>query len=293
MAGPSITVPNALDLRAIQTAVGNIRQRIEVLDQTSATAATTQEGQAAALRTINAALSALSRQARSLQAQVDALAGRGFQLVAAGAIPGYRAVASAGDGFAKVFNPRDPLLSFAPIGISTQEAASGGAVRVHTYGVLFIPTATFDAGQAVYVSEDGVLTQSPVYESVTVFMGVAVDATSMWVQPGISTLVYEGFNPGFEDFMPASLALVKHLVPVPPGGTDMFYRSDGTFSNEIDGPFIAGGPLQIGQYTLATLPVAATYNGFLIDVTDATGGPKTCRSDGANWNILNTATPVF
>lgn len=52
------------------------------------------------------------------------------------------------------------------------------------------------------------------------------------------------------------------------------------------------GPVRIGKYTLATLPSAATFNGFLIDVTDATGGPKTCRSNGTLWQILNTTTTV-
>lgn len=286
--GSSITIPNALDLRAIQSAVGNIRQRIETLDASASTAASERSSQAETLRTINAALSALSRTLRSIQAQIDGLSGQGFQAVAVGAVAGYRALASAGEGFVKVFNPRDPLLSLAPIGISTQQANSGGSVRVHTYGALYVPTASFDAGQAVYVSEDGVLTQSPVYESVTAFMGVAIDATSMWVQPGVSTLVNDGFNPGFEEFMPASLALVRQLLPPdPPGNTTTFYRGDGTFSDALTGPF------QIGQFTLATLPTAATYDGYLIDVTDATGGPKTCRSDGATWNILNTVTPVF
>lgn len=52
------------------------------------------------------------------------------------------------------------------------------------------------------------------------------------------------------------------------------------------------GPVKIGQYTLSTLPSASAFSACLIDVTDATGGPKTCRSDGTNWKILNTTTTV-
>lgn len=52
------------------------------------------------------------------------------------------------------------------------------------------------------------------------------------------------------------------------------------------------GPVKVGQYTLATLPSAAIYNGYDIDVTDATGGPKRCRSNGSVWQILNTTTTV-
>ena len=52
------------------------------------------------------------------------------------------------------------------------------------------------------------------------------------------------------------------------------------------------GPMRWGQYTLSTLPSAAAYSGCNIDVVNATGGPKTCRSNGTNWHILNTTTPV-
>jgi hypothetical protein len=55
------------------------------------------------------------------------------------------------------------------------------------------------------------------------------------------------------------------------------------------------GPFKVGQYTLATLPSASAYEGYEIDVTNSTAspaGPKRCRSNGTNWLILNTNTPV-
>lgn len=52
------------------------------------------------------------------------------------------------------------------------------------------------------------------------------------------------------------------------------------------------GPIRPGQYTLSTLPSASAFNGYEIDVTDATGGPKRCRSNGSVWQILNTTTTV-
>jgi hypothetical protein len=52
------------------------------------------------------------------------------------------------------------------------------------------------------------------------------------------------------------------------------------------------GPFKVGQYTLATLPSASAYEGYEIDVTDAAGGSKRCRSNRTNWLILNTTTPV-
>lgn len=61
---------------------------------------------------------------------------------------------------------------------------------------------------------------------------------------------------------------------------------------QASGSISATGPLKLGQYTLTTLPSAATYNGYLIDVSNATGGPKTCRSNGSVWQILNTTNTV-
>jgi hypothetical protein len=55
---------------------------------------------------------------------------------------------------------------------------------------------------------------------------------------------------------------------------------------------VHGAPTLLGQFTLATLPSASAYSGHLIDVTNATGGVKTCRSNGTNWLILNTTTIV-
>lgn len=65
-----------------------------------------------------------------------------------------------------------------------------------------------------------------------------------------------------------------------------------------DGSLIAAaglsavGPVRPGQYTLTTLPSASAYNGYEIDVTNATGGSKRCRSNGSVWQILNTTTTV-
>lgn len=58
------------------------------------------------------------------------------------------------------------------------------------------------------------------------------------------------------------------------------------------GSLSATGPVRPGQYTLSTLPSASAFSGYEIDVTDASGGPKRCRSNGTNWIILNTNTTV-
>lgn len=52
------------------------------------------------------------------------------------------------------------------------------------------------------------------------------------------------------------------------------------------------GPIRPGSYLLTTLPSAAVWDGHLIDVVNATGGPKLCRSNGTVWQIVNTGTTV-
>lgn len=57
----------------------------------------------------------------------------------------------------------------------------------------------------------------------------------------------------------------------------------------------SAGAFRPGQFTLTTLPSPSAFNGYEIDVTNATvapAGPKRCRSNGTSWLILNTNTPV-
>lgn len=54
----------------------------------------------------------------------------------------------------------------------------------------------------------------------------------------------------------------------------------------------SAGAFRPGQFTLTTLPSASAFNGYEIDVTNASGGPKRCRSNGTVWQILNTQTTV-
>lgn len=60
----------------------------------------------------------------------------------------------------------------------------------------------------------------------------------------------------------------------------------------VGGGLAASGPVRVGQYTLTTLPSASAFNGYEIDVTNAAGGSKRCRSNGSVWQILNTTTTV-
>lgn len=61
---------------------------------------------------------------------------------------------------------------------------------------------------------------------------------------------------------------------------------------ELQAAITSNKPLQLPTYKLATLPPASANSGKFIDVSDATGGAKLCRSDGTNWKIVNTVTTV-
>ncbi len=63
-------------------------------------------------------------------------------------------------------------------------------------------------------------------------------------------------------------------------------------SPSFTGSLQSAGPVRPGQYTMSSLPSASAFSGYEIDVTDAAGGAKRCRSDGTNWKILNTTTTV-
>lgn len=80
-------------------------------------------------------------------------------------------------------------------------------------------------------------------------------------------------------------------VDVTRGGVDSTLTSL-TALTSITSALTLALPNRVAQYTLATLPSAATYNAHEIDVTNATGGPKRCRSNGTVWQILNTTTTV-
>lgn len=52
------------------------------------------------------------------------------------------------------------------------------------------------------------------------------------------------------------------------------------------------GTFAAPPYTLTTLPSAAIHVNRLIVVTNATGGPALCLSNGTNWRRVSDDTPV-
>jgi hypothetical protein len=72
---------------------------------------------------------------------------------------------------------------------------------------------------------------------------------------------------------------------------------DAAGSTVFNGPMtvaahLSAGPFKPGQYTLSTLPSASTYNGYTITVSNASGGPALCLSNGTNWINVRTNAPV-
>jgi hypothetical protein len=101
-------------------------------------------------------------------------------------------------------------------------------------------------------------------------------------------------GPAFTDFFNGQAARAARAIIS--GGTGV--ADSGTYQlNAADVVFNApstrtAGAFRPGQFTLTTLPSAAAFNGYEIDVTNATGGSKRCRSNGTVWQILNTTTTV-
>ncbi len=53
------------------------------------------------------------------------------------------------------------------------------------------------------------------------------------------------------------------------------------------------GPIRVGSYTKATVPSAATVGaGAMIYVSDTTGGPSICVSNGSAWYMFVLSTPM-
>ena len=82
-----------------------------------------------------------------------------------------------------------------------------------------------------------------------------------------------------------------NVLPPPPG-SDTSQITWLRWFAELQRQLVGNVPLGMPSYLLAGLPPANLNLGKYIDVSNATGGPKLCRSNGTNWIIANTATVV-
>lgn len=112
-----------------------------------------------------------------------------------------------------------------------------------------------------------------------------------------------GYDGGFPHFYSTSGTVIDIAVPgffhglVDPGLHTAPLKTINAVSGGQPAPMplaggAFGGPAAPASYTLTTLPSAATYSGYLIRVSNATGGPALCMSDGTNWINIRTGSAV-
>lgn len=113
------------------------------------------------------------------------------------------------------------------------------------------------------------------------------------LQLGITGSAYSYAGvPSSSAWLYTSATTSLYLGPDGGGSSNLVSNGAVRLTADANGSVRASGPLRTGQYTLSTLPSASVFSGHLIDVTNATGGPKLCRSNGSVWQILNTTTTV-
>jgi hypothetical protein len=212
----SIPVVKTVDVRDINNALNAVRECIRVLSD-----ALNAVGSQANQTTFNASqgnanIAALQAQIAALQAQVDALTAsiNGSTTVyrADAVISVFDTVYPTSDGGVSPVDTEDPTAVFSMLGVAITSAAIGVPVTVRWSGVVTITGSAFDAGRAVYAQVGGGVTQYPSYASVAIPIGVAISATSFWVSPQYPALRTDVFDPGYQDFIPATLGLVHQLI---------------------------------------------------------------------------------
>lgn len=207
------TLRGDLSLRQVQILADQVRERLIAIEQALGTT-TAQAGQNTLQQTqANLAISQLRQQLAQLQAQIDALTGDVFEDFATDeAITANSAVYPSSSEGVSLADPTNPLAVFAVLGLATNSAGAGGRVRVRKRGPMQIDDAGFDVGRAVYVGTGGTLTQAPSYASVAIPVGVAIAADYVYVLPDFPALYVEGFDPGFDEFMPITYGLAQQIA---------------------------------------------------------------------------------
>lgn len=216
LGSPSISTPNALNLRALQTAIGNIRQRLEAAETTITTAGSvSNQATASAVGIIN-----------QLQAQLNALAVRVLALenatetdfgvyIAGETIAANQGVVPLGDNSVGAADPSDPTRMFGLIGIATNAANAGAQVTVQRRGQFTVLGASFVPNRAVYVTFHG-LTQHPDYEATALFIGMATTGNAFFVSPEgpalLTPLYSSAIESLYEDYLPVTYRALQFLA---------------------------------------------------------------------------------
>jgi len=221
---PAISEGAAKDARATIGVLGNIRQRIEALERSL----TNVNGVAvASSNASNTQINAIRQQIAQILQELAALEANAntdlVTLTAGEALSAQQAVVMSAQTTCVAFDPNDPERSTAIVGLTTTSANTGGSVVVRRRGFMLI-SDVFDAGRPVYATATG-LSQLPSYDSVAGLVGRML-TTGLWIDPGVSALYLEDFDPGFEDFYPVTLGLVRRLLG-DVSGDFVLYDSEG------------------------------------------------------------------
>ena len=214
---PAITNPRPNDWRGLQNAISAIIQRFQndeaLLAAANSTATATANSTTGNLNSILSALQILQIEVNALQnAQITDIE----SFVAGEAIAAGQVIVPLSANTVGVADPNDTARIFGVLGIATGPAAPAAAVLVQRSGVYTFTSAMgFQVGRAVYCDTLGGVTQMPSYDAVTIPLGVAVSANAVFVDPDSPALLQPTFSSGFEnpfeDYLPATYALIKTL----------------------------------------------------------------------------------
>lgn len=207
---PAIIDPRTFDLRAFQSSVQNIRERFRLLDTAVSNLQNTVGGS-----TLSDQVNNLQQQLLALQVRVTAVEGAlgpndTVQLQADEAMLAGMPVVPSSTGRCRLADPTDPTAVYAPIGLAVNAVETGHTVTVLRRGAMSVTGAVFDPGFAVYAGADGELLQFPTYGYVSLPLGVAIGASTVWVAPGDPALLALGFDGLHEQFLPATVQLMSN-----------------------------------------------------------------------------------
>lgn len=107
--------------------------------------------------------------------------GASLRLITANNVFGHRALMFDQAGHVLHANPMLPRFAFA--GVSTQAAVAGDSVAVSMSGVVVEPSWSWQPDEPLFVGLDGLLTQAPPTNGVAQQIAVAINDTSILVQP--------------------------------------------------------------------------------------------------------------
>ena len=212
---PAIPTPNALDLRALQTAISNTRQRIEALEaQLGIASSMAQTTSSTTTTNLNSILTQLSVLAARIAVLENATTTDVATFTAGESITIGQCVVPIGPNNVGVADPNDTTRMFGVVGVAiSNAAAAGAAVQVQRRGVFAIPGATsFSAGHAVYVDTFGAITQTPDYDATAVPIGLAVSGSQIFIAPDWPALLQPTFSSGIEDSFEAYLPVTYRAM---------------------------------------------------------------------------------